>query len=79
MSPNTPSILELVLHTRMGLILPASQDDLYSLDPATLNTLRPIHALVFLFKYVGGAEGKVTTGVEVDPLESGVWFANQVG
>ncbi|KAK8846796.1 hypothetical protein IAR55_005884 [Kwoniella newhampshirensis] len=55
-------------------------DDLYSLDPSTLETLKPIHALIFLFKYVesSGASGEGTSGVEVDPLENGVWFANQV-
>lgn len=55
-----------------------SQDDLYSLDSSLLDTLKPIHALIFLFKYVGQSEGGETSGVEVDPSESGVWFANQV-
>lgn len=54
------------------------KDDLYSLDAPTLETLRPIHALIFLFKYVGAPEGEKADGVEVDPVESGVWFANQV-
>ena len=40
--------------------------------------MKPIHALIFLFKYVGQGEGETQSGVEVDPLESGVWFANQV-
>jgi hypothetical protein len=53
------------------------QDDLYSLDAPLLNTMKPIHALIFLFKYVGQGEGEEKSGVEVDPLESGVWFANQ--
>lgn len=39
--------------------------------------MKPIHALIFLFKYVGQGEGDEKSGVEVDPLESGVWFANQ--
>jgi len=52
---------------------------LYSLDSETLNTLKPVHALIFLFKYVGGDEGESASGVEVAPLECGVWFANQVG
>jgi len=51
---------------------------LYSLDAATLETLKPIHALIFLFKYVGREEGGAVDGIEVDPLQSGVWFANQV-
>lgn len=40
--------------------------------------MKPIHAMIFLFKYVGQGEGEQPSGVEVDPLESGVWFANQV-
>ena len=53
------------------------QDDLYSLDAETLAPLQPIYALIFLFKYVGGgAEDRA--GVQVDALDSGVWFANQV-
>jgi ubiquitin carboxyl-terminal hydrolase L5 len=42
-----------------------------------LDTLKPIHALIFLFKYLDGEDGQQTTGIEVEPLESGVWFANQ--
>ncbi|KAL7424369.1 hypothetical protein Q5752_000051 [Cryptotrichosporon argae] len=53
-------------------------DDLYSLDAGTLAALRPIHALIFLFKYVGGADAGEVAGVEVDPADVGVWFANQV-
>ncbi|ORY20710.1 putative ubiquitin-specific protease [Naematelia encephala] len=53
-------------------------DDLYSLDQETLAALSPIHALIFLFKYVGEGEGAERGGVEVDGGESGVWFANQV-
>ena len=48
------------------------------MDPATLDDVKPIHAFIFLFKYEGPAEGVKQIGVEVDPLESGVWFANQV-
>ncbi|WVR04462.1 hypothetical protein IAU60_001465 [Kwoniella sp. DSM 27419] len=55
-------------------------DDLYSLDAATLETLKPIHALIFLFKYVEASaeQAETSSGVEVDPLDTGVWFANQV-
>lgn len=54
------------------------QDDLYSLDADSLAPLKPIHALIFLFKYVGGDEGESSSGVEVDSGDNGVWFANQV-
>jgi ubiquitin carboxyl-terminal hydrolase L5 len=51
---------------------------LYSLDAETLATLKPVHALIFLFKYIGEDEGQSAAGVEVEPSECGVWFANQV-
>lgn len=33
-------------------------DDLYSLDSASLAALQPLHALVFLFKWVAGVDEK---------------------
>lgn len=64
------------------------QDDVYSLDSATLEALQPIHALIFLFKWVGQtpqskalAQGSdALRGEEVtDPDDYlGVYFANQV-
>ncbi|KAG8960456.1 hypothetical protein FRC03_006504 [Tulasnella sp. 419] len=33
-------------------------DDLWSLDEASLTALKPVHALIFLFKWVGGADEK---------------------
>jgi ubiquitin carboxyl-terminal hydrolase L5 len=36
--------------------VPLIVDDLYSLEPSSLATLQPLHALVFLFKYVGGTD-----------------------
>lgn len=62
----------------MAQLTHTPQDDLYTLDESTLSTLRPIHALIFLFKWVGGAGSGESVGVEIDPLEGGVWFANQV-
>ncbi|BEJ12135.1 hypothetical protein CspHIS471_0205950 [Cutaneotrichosporon sp. HIS471] len=53
-------------------------DDLYSLDADTLAQLKPIHALIFLFKWVGQGGGDDAAGVEIEPSEAGVWFANQV-
>jgi len=43
--------------------VPLQVDDLYSLDAESLALMQPIHALIFLFKWVagldesGGAEG----------------------
>lgn len=64
------------------------QDDVYSLDPATLEALQPIHALIFLFKWVGQtpqsealAQGNDDLrGEEITDPEDylGVYFANQV-
>jgi ubiquitin carboxyl-terminal hydrolase L5 len=67
-------------------------DDLYSLDPETLESLQPIHALIFLFKWVDPvAEGtkenkddeaaKKVGGHIVSAEESsdcGIYFATQV-
>ncbi|CAK9786505.1 putative ubiquitin-specific protease [Cutaneotrichosporon oleaginosum] len=53
-------------------------DDLYSLDADTLERLKPIHALIFLFKWVGQGGSDDAAGLEIDPAEAGVWFANQV-
>jgi ubiquitin carboxyl-terminal hydrolase L5 len=69
-------------------------DDLYSLDPETLESLQPIHALIFLFKWVAPTEtsdaekkqendeaSKKVGGQLVSLEESqdcGVYFANQV-
>ncbi|KAJ9114932.1 hypothetical protein QFC20_001306 [Naganishia adeliensis] len=63
-------------------------DDVYSLDSATLEALQPIHALIFLFKWVGQtpqsealAQGSdALRGEEItDPDDYlGVYFANQV-
>jgi hypothetical protein len=69
--------LQVVSDTIHLLKKPTLQDDLYSLDTATLETLKPIHALIFLFKYVGASDVE-TSGIEVDPQDSGIWFANQV-
>jgi hypothetical protein len=66
-------------------------DDLYSLDPETLESLQPIHAFIFLFKWVAATDEsqgvkdeeavKRTGGQVVSAEESsdcGVFYANQV-
>ncbi|KAJ9122028.1 hypothetical protein QFC24_004255 [Naganishia onofrii] len=59
-------------------------DDVYSLDAGTLAALQPIHALIFLFKWVGSTPQSEALaqkgGVEVtDPDDHfGIYFANQV-
>ncbi|GHJ84479.1 hypothetical protein NliqN6_0881 [Naganishia liquefaciens] len=64
-------------------------DDVYSLDPGTLETLQPVHALIFLFKWVGDtpqnqalAQGS-SDGLEGEEITNpddylGLYFANQV-
>jgi ubiquitin carboxyl-terminal hydrolase L5 len=61
----------------------------YSLDPATLETLQPVHALIFLFKWVGDTpQNQALTEGGNDSLKGeeitnpddylGLYFANQV-
>ena len=55
-------------------------DDLYSLDPEALVLLQPIHALIFLFKWVASgdsATGPGTSSGTYDPDFPG-FFAHQV-
>ena len=56
--------------------MPLIVDDLYSLDSAALSEFQPIHALVFLFKWVGGSEGP-SSGGQYDADFPG-FFAHQV-
>ncbi|GAA6025491.1 hypothetical protein JCM11491_002837, partial [Sporobolomyces phaffii] len=51
-------------------------EELWGLDADLLKQLEPVHALVFLFKWVGGATDKMD-GTFVDPAP-GHYFAHQV-
>ncbi|EIN12094.1 ubiquitin-specific protease [Punctularia strigosozonata HHB-11173 SS5] len=60
--------------------IPLQVDDLYSLDPDSLRELQPIHALIFLFKWVapsGNDPASSTTGGTYDDAFPG-FFAHQV-
>ena len=57
--------------------VPLIVDDLYSLDPASLAELQPLHALIFLFKWVSGQSGEPSSGGQYDPDFPG-FFAHQV-
>ncbi|KAF7298127.1 Ubiquitin carboxyl-terminal hydrolase [Mycena chlorophos] len=52
LTESDPSVFTELLKT---LGVPLIVDDLYSLDPESLQALQPLHALIFLFKWVGGA------------------------
>ncbi|TDL16672.1 hypothetical protein BD410DRAFT_901862 [Rickenella mellea] len=61
LTESDPGVFSELLKT---LGVPLLVDDLYSLDPEALQTLKPIHAFIFLFKWVsstsderGGASG----------------------
>ncbi|KZS88713.1 cysteine proteinase [Sistotremastrum niveocremeum HHB9708] len=56
--------------------VPLIVDDLYSLDPSTLASLQPLHALIFLFKWVAPADSSEAS-VDYDDAFEG-FFANQV-
>lgn len=52
-------------------------DDLYSLDSASLAALQPLHALVFLFKWVAGSDEKGGASAAYDHDFTG-FFMRQV-
>ena len=52
-------------------------DDLYTLDPESLATLQPLHALIFLFKWVPTSDPSSSTAGEYDRDFPG-FFAHQV-
>ncbi|EIM80015.1 uncharacterized protein STEHIDRAFT_106024 [Stereum hirsutum FP-91666 SS1] len=63
-----------------SLGVPLICDDLYSLDASVLAPLAPIHALIFLFKWLpssGEPDPSSTTGSQYDPDFPG-FFAHQV-
>lgn len=57
--------------------VPLVVDDLYSLDADTVAALQPLHAFIFLFKWVGGADVKGGGDGSYDDDFAG-FFANQV-
>lgn len=59
--------------------VPLVVDDLYSLDPEALAQMGPIHALIFLFKWVPtlSSAGSSSMAGEYDPTFPG-FFAHQV-
>ncbi|THH18181.1 hypothetical protein EW146_g2769 [Bondarzewia mesenterica] len=60
-----------------ALGVPLIFDDLYSLDATSLAPLQPIHALIFLFKWLPGAGEPESTGGQYDDVFPG-FFAHQV-
>ncbi|KAF8324439.1 ubiquitin carboxyl-terminal hydrolase [Cantharellus anzutake] len=71
-----PGVFDELLRT---LGVPLTVDDLYSLDAESLAAIQPVHAFIFLFKWIGSGESGVasTNGGEYDDEFTG-FFANQV-
>ena len=57
--------------------MPLVVDDLYSLDAAVLSDFQPLHALIFLFKWVSTGSAEPSIGGQYDPDFPG-FFAHQV-
>ncbi|EPS96263.1 hypothetical protein FOMPIDRAFT_1038210 [Fomitopsis schrenkii] len=72
LTESDPGVFTELLKT---LAVPLIVDDLYSLDSASLLEMQPIHAFIFLFKWVGSS-AEPTAG-QYDPEFPG-FFAHQV-
>ncbi|KZP12384.1 cysteine proteinase [Athelia psychrophila] len=75
LTESDPGVFTELLKT---LGVPLIFDDLYSLDPDTLATLQPLHALIFLFKYISpsGSSAPLPSAGTPDPDFAG-FFAHQ--
>ncbi|KAF8070362.1 ubiquitin carboxyl-terminal hydrolase [Lyophyllum atratum] len=75
LTESDPGVFTELLKT---LGVPMIVDDLYSLDPDTLASLQPLHALIFLFKWLpSSADSPDTSAGQYDPDFPG-FFAHQV-
>ncbi|KAI0823329.1 ubiquitin-specific protease [Trametes gibbosa] len=74
LTESDPGVFTELLKT---LGVPLVVDDLYSLDSETLSQLQPLHALIFLFKWVTNESGTASTSGQYDPDFPG-FFAHQV-
>ena len=76
LTESDPGVFSELLH-KLGV--PLIVDDLYSLDTDSLALLKPIHALIFLFKYVGGSDSGVGAagGTSRSDPDFGGFFAHQ--
>ncbi|CDO69260.1 hypothetical protein BN946_scf185042.g162 [Trametes cinnabarina] len=74
LTESDPGVFTELLKT---LGVPLVVDDLYSLDAEALAELQPVHALIFLFKWVGGQSNEPSSGGQYDPEFPG-FFAHQV-
>ncbi|KAF8973179.1 hypothetical protein BDZ97DRAFT_1779883 [Flammula alnicola] len=63
-----------------SLGLPLIVDDLYSLEPDSLAALQPLHALIFLFKWIptSSSDNTATQRVGTDEPDFPGFFAHQV-
>ncbi|KAL1942797.1 hypothetical protein VTO73DRAFT_5037 [Trametes versicolor] len=74
LTESDPGVFTELLKT---LGVPLIVDDLYSLDSESLAELQPLHALIFLFKWVAGESSVPSSGGQYDPEFPG-FFAHQV-
>ncbi|KAJ3521504.1 hypothetical protein NMY22_g12289 [Coprinellus aureogranulatus] len=77
LTESDPGVFTELLKT---LGVPLIVDDLYSLDSETLAALKPIHALIFLFKWVASGDSSTHPGSSAGTYDSDFpgFFAHQV-
>ncbi|KAH0827325.1 hypothetical protein J3R83DRAFT_3951 [Lanmaoa asiatica] len=74
LTESDPGVFTELLKT---LGVPFIVDDLYSLDPDTLSALQPLHALIFLFKWLPSTSGELSSTVGQYDTDFPGFFAQQ--
>ncbi|SCV71353.1 BQ2448_2941 [Microbotryum intermedium] len=76
LTESDPGIMTGILH-ELGL-KSLDVEELYALDPSLLNSFEPLHALIFLFKWIGPKEPSTSGGLYVEIPDEKGYFAHQV-
>ncbi|KDE02336.1 hypothetical protein MVLG_07106 [Microbotryum lychnidis-dioicae p1A1 Lamole] len=76
LTESDPGIMTGILH-ELGL-KSLDVEELYALDPSLLSSFEPLHALIFLFKWIGNKDPSTSGGSYVEIPDEKGYFAHQV-